>query len=644
MVGPAQPGSEKKAPDMTKRALTLYGTNEPAQEEAALSAGPLTALFVGGALRNIRLQDVEIIRGIYFLIRDRNWSTVVPEIRDLEIDQTADSFKLTFIAHGRTPSDGQELDWHGTIEGSGTKGIVFSARATPKSDFVTCRTGFIVLHPLEKAVGCPLTIEHSDGSIEETVFPDLIDPLQSFFDIRAMTHEPVPGIKATCRMEGGVWETEDHRNWLDASFKTYFRPLLLPWPYTVPAGEKIEQRVFLTFSPSIAKLKPVTPVETVTVAIGDRSGTVMPAIGLAVDAEDIESAAASAPHAAKAHVQSLSVRLRSDAKDLPGKLRRAAQFAQVLGAKPRLEIVLDKATEPEIGLDLVAIAAKSAGLTPASVMVSPEIDLESYPPSVDRPAGPALERLYEAARRAFPGTPLGGGMYSYFTELNRRRVPCHLLDFVQHATAAIVHAADDRSVMETLESLPHVFRSVRAFIGATSYRVGPANIGMAFNPYGKSTTPNPDNRRITMVTNDPRQTALFAAAWATGYLARAAAGGVDEVTLMSPVGPFGILDKQTPRPAFAVIQGFAALSRAAAVQTVSSHPQRVLAASADKAGRRITWIANLTPKPCKIALSGMRPAALAVLDEASEGKLTDHPLPKANVLELNAYAVARMEA
>ncbi len=29
---------------------------------------------------------------------------------------------------------------------------------------------------------------------------------------------------------------EDHRNWSDASFKTYVRPLALPWPYTLQRG------------------------------------------------------------------------------------------------------------------------------------------------------------------------------------------------------------------------------------------------------------------------------------------------------------------------------------------------------------------------------------------------------------------------
>ncbi len=49
-------------------------------------------------------------------------------------------------------------------------------------------------------------------------------------------------------MEGDAWEMEDHRNWLDASFKTYVRPLALPYPYTLKAGSSVTQTVTLTFS------------------------------------------------------------------------------------------------------------------------------------------------------------------------------------------------------------------------------------------------------------------------------------------------------------------------------------------------------------------------------------------------------------
>ena len=57
--------------------------------------------------------------------------------------------------------------------------------------------------------------------------------------LRAMTHSPMPDVKAEVRFEGDTFETEDHRNWTDASFKTYVRPLALPWPYVLQEGRDI---------------------------------------------------------------------------------------------------------------------------------------------------------------------------------------------------------------------------------------------------------------------------------------------------------------------------------------------------------------------------------------------------------------------
>ena len=41
-------------------------------------------------------------------------------------------------------------------------------------------------------------------------------------------------------MQGDIFEMEDQRNWTDASYKTYVRPLALPWPYTLPAGTELD--------------------------------------------------------------------------------------------------------------------------------------------------------------------------------------------------------------------------------------------------------------------------------------------------------------------------------------------------------------------------------------------------------------------
>ena len=101
-------------------------------------------------------------------------------------------------------------------------------------------------------------------------------------------------------------------------------------------------------------------------------------------------------------------------------------------------------------------------------------------------------------------------------EINRKRVPAERLAFVSHATNPIVHAADDESVMQTLEALPFITRSLRAIYGEKSYRIGPSTIPMRQNPYGSRTMDNPEGGRIPMAHRDPRHNALFGAAFALG--------------------------------------------------------------------------------------------------------------------------------
>src|SRR4029077_10427181 len=89
-------------------------------------------------------------------------------------------------------------------------------------------------------------IEHVDGRKVKGKFPDLVNPVQPVLEIRSLTHAVMTGLEATVLMEGDTFEMEDHRSWSDASFKTYVRPLIRPWPYTLKAGEAVEQSIKLT--------------------------------------------------------------------------------------------------------------------------------------------------------------------------------------------------------------------------------------------------------------------------------------------------------------------------------------------------------------------------------------------------------------
>ena len=210
------------------RSIKLFGTEEPAGELTMLKAGPLEASLDAGNLRYIKVGGKEALRAIAFLARDRNWGTYGPDITDLKIDQNDDRFVVTYDAVCR--DDEQAFRYLARIEGRADGSLTFEADGEALTDFVTNRTGFVVLHPLEGVVGQPVTVEHTDGRIEESTFPERVDPACPFQDVRTLTHAIMPGVKVVCRMEGDAFEMEDHRNWMDASYKTYVRPLALPWP------------------------------------------------------------------------------------------------------------------------------------------------------------------------------------------------------------------------------------------------------------------------------------------------------------------------------------------------------------------------------------------------------------------------------
>ena len=143
-------------------------------------------------------------------------------------------------------------------------------------------------------------------------------------------------------------------------------------------------------------------------------------------------------------------------------MRGFRDVADALGWQLGLEAVIPDLDNPGEALRSIAEMASAAGARFGAVAVSPAGDLDFViPGSVFDDMSP-YGTLYSAAREAFPGCAIGGGNFMYFTELNRKPPPFDGLDFVIHPTCAIVHAADDRSVTETVRdaSLHHPFRTV----------------------------------------------------------------------------------------------------------------------------------------------------------------------------------------
>lgn len=645
---------------MPSTRFKYFGTDEPPAETRLLRAGPMTVELDAGNLRYVRYDGHEAIRAVSYVVRDQYWGTFNPTIENFRLEESADSFTVTYEA---LCSDGrQQFKYRARIVGKADGSLRFEGTGTALTDFLTNRTGFVVLHPVEGVSGFPVTVEQVDGSKVETRFPEVIDPKQPIMDIRALAHQVTPGLQAICTMTGDTFEMEDQRNWTDASYKTYVRPLGLPFPYTVRAGETIEQAVEVRFAGKPATIAG-SGQEAVAVRVGGRSGH-LPRFGMALEAQDVDVARTLAQRLAALEPKFLSGYLDMRRHDCTAAVAGFNAVAALVGADLSLEIVVANEADPVRTLRQVADAAEAAGAGLATVAVSWAGDLGFVMPGTQFPDSGPFERLYAAARAAFPEVPLGGGSFAYFTELNRKPPPFDQLDFVCHTTCALVHAADDRSVSETIECLPYIVKSGRALFGDKRYRIGPATIGTRTSPFGNEPPPNADNVRVTMTRQDPRQRGLLGAAWHLGYAARMAAGGVDEVILGAAAGDYGLIHHESDRPQpwyddvggvfppYHVMRALYAASGAARRDVEISAPRDVQGLCFETERGLDLWLANLVGEERRIALGGVDdgPANMTVLDEENFEACARDPDSfesaarpvKDGQVSLAPYAVARV--
>ncbi len=527
-----------------ERAATVEGTH---------ALGPLRLDVQDGTLR-LTYAGVEAVRQIDCPIRDADWRTLPVTETGARCATTATTARL----ERRFRTEDATVEGHLAIAADTTPAaatVTLTLALTALADTTVNRAGFILLHPAAVA-GTPLTVRHPDGTEEQTRFPALISPAQPVRDIAALRHRH-HGIAVDIAMTGDTFEMEDQRNWTDASFKTYCRPLARPRPFALAQGDTITQTLTITLSG--------TP--TVPAAATAATTAPLPALTLAHDPALAPATPTDLPAAA--------LLLRVDA--------RAPDLARPLDAPVTLEIVADTPA------DIAAVAAlcAAAGLAPARVVALPRAYLASHQPEGPWPT-PTPADFLAPARAAFPGAEIGGGALTNFTEFNRCPPDPAQIDFATFGTTAIVHAADDRSVRETLESFPAVFASARALAAALPLHLGLVSIAMRSNPYGSATAPNPDHRRVAMATDDPRQQTPFAAAFALGAIAEAARAGIASLAPAMAAGPLAA------GPALARL--IAALAPYAGQPVrLDGGPGRLLVVTAGA----LTLAANLGPDPVR---------------------------------------------
>ncbi|HUS59334.1 MAG TPA: PQQ-binding-like beta-propeller repeat protein, partial [Planctomycetota bacterium] len=99
----------KVSEEIAMRDVILFGEQRREPVVHFLNAGPIRAKFQDGELRYLCVGDKEIVRRIYFAVRDERWDTVMPEFSAMNVQKQENGFKITMNAVSR--NDVADFTW-----------------------------------------------------------------------------------------------------------------------------------------------------------------------------------------------------------------------------------------------------------------------------------------------------------------------------------------------------------------------------------------------------------------------------------------------------------------------------------------------------------------------------------------------------
>jgi len=523
----------------------LDGRAEQPSPPLELRAGPLSLQFDDAGLRYIRLGRQEIVRRIYCAVRDENWGTVPAAISNLHADVRADSFDIKFdVRHVQGEID---VAWHGNIVGESNGSVAFSMEGIANSTFRKNRIGFCVLHPMELA-GEAAQVVHADGTIEQTQFPRYIAPHNPFLDVVAMRHSARQSANVELKFDGDIFETEDQRNWIDASFKTFCTPLSRPFPVEVRAGERIVQRVTIELvGQQVKSAVPYPAGSEVTLELAMESVGSLPALGLGLAPDPVPLTPAELQRLRGLNPAHVRCELRL-AGDFAPRLRHATATARELCAGLELALFVEFPADREL----------SALVQLVEELEAPVVRWTVFPEAGWSTSRELAQHAARHLRKYDQGIPIGGGTPANFRELNGDRPPIDALDFVAWSLTPQIHAFDNASLVETLAAHASVVESARQFAGDLPLVVGPIALKMQVNPYAAGPWPPPPAEGELPPQVDVRQMTLFGAGWTLGSIKYLAESQVQAATYYEILGWMGLMERDGGAP---LPEPFAALGK-----------------------------------------------------------------------------------
>jgi hypothetical protein len=482
-----------------------------------LQAGPLSLQYSAGSLWNIRLGEEEVIRRIYLVFQDINWTSRPFEILEENWNIADDHFSAEVQVRGS--KDAENFSASLKIVGSSDGEIKYAFSGSTTTDFQRNRLGLCLLHPIKDLAGKSCKLSLSGGTKIISAFPKDISPSQPFKNLSGISHTLNNGHVAEVKFKGEVFETEDHRNWSDASYKTYCTPIELPFPVTVSKGEQLEQEISISVSGQASRIDEVIKRE-ISVSVSNVEVD-LPDLGVNLAKSFSEN-----DHDEFSQLGISHLRVNIDLDD-----SSELDFSRAVGLSKQLGFKLDLALKAATVDHLIKFIQSNGEL------ISDVRNLLIF--SKSHKVTP--EEFISAARELLGAKQLiSGGTDLYFTEINRGTPVVPGIDQINFSLNPQVHSFDDRTLIQNLATQEVIAVNAARIAGDKAISVGPITLRPRFNP--NATQPDRDVSNDALPAPvDARQMTWFAEAWTAisiKYLTQP--GAIKSATYFESVGWKGI--------------------------------------------------------------------------------------------------------
>ncbi len=588
-----------------------------------------------GGLRYITYNGVEIIRGIYGAVRDRDWNTIPQTITNVHRSDESETITVTF--RSEHDQDQCSFVWEGTIRMTHDR-IQFGFDGHARTSFLRNRIGFCLLLPISLQ-GVPLEVTTAQETIRG-VLPEAIAPYQPFKNMKGMSYEPAPGMKVSAIFAGELFEMEDQRNWTDASYKIYCTPLDEPFPVQLQADQRVSQLIEVSIQSESAARLSVVEDEDIQIDIGSEGIGRRPDLGFVLS--DRMPTVREQQWLSQLRPDHLRLVVDVSASNWRTRMEAAAQYTTQFGCSLELELLLDASDLRQAKNQLSELAHL------ISAAQIPVRNLLPYAIGTFVSDDKLIACVREALEEAGLSIRIGGGARTNYAEYNRASLPLAAMDFTAYAVNPQVHAFDDRSVMETLAAQRHVAADAGAKTGKP-LRIGPITFKPGLNPNATSGT----SQIAYSDRVDTRQHAMIGAAWTLGSIAAHCQSGMEHVqslTYYELLGPIGLGDGEA-YPLYHVFRDMGEGSDQVIEVSCSSDHVAVLALRSDEQLRLLLANTTGSGRSVRIHPGSYTTATVRRLDDSSEpaihkgavSRLPDQLVGQSSepiALQLSPYAYA----